>query len=318
MDIELPSGDVLPDPSASAEKTAVIASAKNATPRVTTGIDSIFIEACARSNEIAASTQALTLLFQAEKLAAVAGEEVYVNKHGRTLPTSSALWNRLKSLSESDVKRMIYEATIGRLNGREPGMFIAEAGDFAAITCWEPRFAPPQPMPSQPLPVLKTWNGRPVGDLAEKKPLFFDFNQQIEEAKVKHLYPLLWNNVLTKERNYLDNARSEHTRRVLELNKAGSNYDPRLLYWRLCLTSRNPAKQHVPGAVRAIIEPFVRQFIDDGVAGVWLEAGGVRARDVYGWFGFRTVGECSVGQDQQGEPVITWFMRCTPDSLRAS
>lgn len=315
MDPTLTTGDVLPSPALSTESVAIAGKANGRIPPVTTGMDATYIEACARSNETAASTQALTLLFQAEKLKPLVNEETYVNPQGRTLPTSRALWKRLADLPDRDIKRMIYESTVLRLSGREPGMFIAEAGEFAAITCWEPRFAPPCPMPNEPLPVLKTWNGRPVGELAEKKPLFFDFNQQIEKAKAKHLYPLLWKNASTMKRSYLDNARCEHTRRVLQMNEKGANYDPRLLYWRLCLTSRNPAKQPpVPGAVRQIIEPFVRRFIDDGVAAIWLEAGGKRARDVYSWFGFRAVGECSVGEDQQGEPVITWFMLRTPTS----
>ncbi|KAK2605569.1 hypothetical protein N8I77_008398 [Diaporthe amygdali] len=58
-------------------------------------------------------------------------------------------------------------------------------------------------------------------------------------------------------------------------------------FWVLSLMARDPQRTD-KGAVRAVIEPFVAQARRDGVP-LWLVAGNERARDVYGYFGFRVV-----------------------------
>lgn len=58
-------------------------------------------------------------------------------------------------------------------------------------------------------------------------------------------------------------------------------------FWVLSLMARDPERAD-KGAVRAVIEPFVAQAQKDG-APVWLVAGNPRAKDVYGYFGFRVV-----------------------------
>ncbi|KAI1372273.1 hypothetical protein F4677DRAFT_449588 [Hypoxylon crocopeplum] len=77
-------------------------------------------------------------------------------------------------------------------------------------------------------------------------------------------------------------------------------------YWKLSLMARDPAVPYVPGAVRAVLVPFMDRFTSDenegGAMPVWLEAGSERARDVYAHFGFRDVGEIEV------EGVKTWGM----------
>jgi len=46
---------------------------------------------------------------------------------------------------------------------------------------------------------------------------------------------------------------------------------------------------------------------------VWLEAGSARARDVYGYLGFRVVDEIVVGEDEDGNGIKTWCMAYTRD-----
>ncbi|KAK7705121.1 hypothetical protein SLS63_014188 [Diaporthe eres] len=58
-------------------------------------------------------------------------------------------------------------------------------------------------------------------------------------------------------------------------------------FWVLSLMARDPDRAD-KGAVRAVIEPFVARARRDGVP-LWLVAGNERARDVYGYFGFRVV-----------------------------
>ncbi|KAI3396163.1 hypothetical protein diail_426 [Diaporthe ilicicola] len=58
-------------------------------------------------------------------------------------------------------------------------------------------------------------------------------------------------------------------------------------FWVLSLMARDPERAD-KGAVRAVIEPFVAKAREDGVP-IWLVAGNERARDVYGYFGFRVV-----------------------------
>lgn len=58
-------------------------------------------------------------------------------------------------------------------------------------------------------------------------------------------------------------------------------------FWVLSLMARDPDRAD-KGAVRAVIEPFVAKARRDGVP-LWLVAGNERARDVYGYFGFRVV-----------------------------
>lgn len=58
-------------------------------------------------------------------------------------------------------------------------------------------------------------------------------------------------------------------------------------FWVLSLMARDPERAD-KGAVRAVIEPFVARARRDGVP-LWLVAGNERAKDVYGYFGFRVV-----------------------------
>ncbi|OTA79452.1 hypothetical protein M434DRAFT_402071 [Hypoxylon sp. CO27-5] len=77
-------------------------------------------------------------------------------------------------------------------------------------------------------------------------------------------------------------------------------------YWKLSLMARDPEVEYVPGAVRAVLVPFIERFTSDqnegGPVPVWLEAGSDRARTVYAHFGFREVGEIEVNG------IKTWGM----------
>jgi hypothetical protein len=91
-------------------------------------------------------------------------------------------------------------------------------------------------------------------------------------------------------------------------------------YWHLSMMVRDPDVQPpVKGAVRAVIEPFMRKAEEDGLP-IWIEAGSARARDVYGYLGFELLEEMRSGNGTHradGYPAVngedapgvpTWFM----------
>jgi hypothetical protein len=86
-------------------------------------------------------------------------------------------------------------------------------------------------------------------------------------------------------------------------------------YWHLSLMARNP-ERHTKGAVRAVIEPYLRKAVEDGVP-ILIEACSARARDIYSYFGFVIVEEFWIGKtkygsdgyEEEGGPGIpSWFM----------
>ncbi|KAI8960682.1 hypothetical protein F5Y11DRAFT_261607 [Daldinia sp. FL1419] len=127
------------------------------------------------------------------------------------------------------------------------------------------------------------WEPARVGDLPRtdvliamgSRPLFKNFADRSADLMREHLYPI--------------------AQRV----SAGR-------YWKLSLMARDPAVEYVPGAVRAVLVPFIERFTSDqnegGAMPVWLEAGNERARSIYAHFGFREVGEVVTGG------VKTWGM----------
>lgn len=309
---------------------------KYSPPPVTTSSSEEYIEACARSNEKASRLDPLTTLFQAEKLPPHPNESTFIDENGLSRPTYSALQNRLARVPQDKIETLVYESGIGRIRSKaHMGAFVAEAGNWAATTTWEPLFAPPPPTnfdlvsdfgsrnlgahavsahgnSSEPwLEVMQSLMLREqeLSDLYPQKPVFAEFITRIEIARRKHLYPLLWK---AQHANVPYENPEEHTKRALAM---GTKEQSHLLFWHLCLTSRNPAVQPpVPGAVRAIIEPFVKKWVDElGMPAVWLEAGSARARDVYSYLGFRVVDEIVVGEDGNGNGVKTWCMVYTKD-----
>ncbi|KAK5089335.1 hypothetical protein LTR70_007132 [Exophiala xenobiotica] len=301
---------------------------RNGLPPVTTSSSEEYLEACARSNKKASRYDPLTLLFQAEKLPPLWNEPTFTDEQGLSRPTYSALRNRLARSSK--VESLIYESSIRRIRYKARiGAFVAEAANWAATTTWEPVFAPPPPAHvendvesvgsntatpdgsnSEPwLAVMESLmsEGETVSDIYAQRPIFAEFLTRIEMARRKHLYPLLWK---SKHTDGHDRKFDEHTEKAFAMDGNGQKH---LLFWHLSVTSRNPAVQPpVPGAVRAVIEPFVKKWVDElGMPVVWLEAGSARARDVYSYFGFRVVEEIAVGEDEVGNTIKTWCMAYT-------
>ena len=282
-------------------------------PQVTDSSEDDYLQACARSNQKASLKEPLTRQFQAEKLPALPDEDTITDDLNQKYASSQSLLRRIAHLSDADFEQAIYEGSINRLRTRSQGAFVSEAGNYAAVTCWEPRFAPRPPKSWQEYTDLGSCVD-PAQNFPDR-PLFTYFLARIEQAKRKHLYPVLWKNAEYSSSDYLWRPSCPYTRRLLIYTAGDADRDPRLLYWKLCMTSRNPSVQPpVPGAVRAVIEPYVKRWIhEDGMPAIWLEAGGPRARDVYSWLGFRVVDEIAMGTDKDGEPIITWCMIYTKD-----
>jgi hypothetical protein len=79
-------------------------------------------------------------------------------------------------------------------------------------------------------------------------------------------------------------------------------------YWYLTLMARDPRRERVKGAVRAVLEVGIKWAEEEG-APIWLEAGNERARDVYAAFGFRPVGVTWCNEmGVEGEGICTWGM----------
>ncbi|KAK0105193.1 hypothetical protein ONS95_004412 [Cadophora gregata] len=74
--------------------------------------------------------------------------------------------------------------------------------------------------------------------------------------------------------------------------------------WQLTLMARDPLRTS-KGAVRAIIEPYVKRAEEERVP-IWCVAGNEHARDVYAYFGFKVVRIVYSGPDR----VQTWCMVC--------
>lgn len=65
-------------------------------------------------------------------------------------------------------------------------------------------------------------------------------------------------------------------------------------HYHLSFLVRNPEVPHVPGAVRAVVQPFLDEAVKEGVP-VWLEATYEHAVEVYEHFGFRTIEIVKIG-----------------------
>lgn len=65
-------------------------------------------------------------------------------------------------------------------------------------------------------------------------------------------------------------------------------------FYHLGFLVRNPDQEKVPGAISALVKPWLARAEQEGVP-VWLEATYPHARDIYLHFGFRVVETVSVG-----------------------
>ncbi|KAL7624175.1 hypothetical protein AAE478_005732 [Parahypoxylon ruwenzoriense] len=252
--IESASASIPGSPAISLETAKQEPSKPSDLPPVTTGTSEYYIQGLARAISRASASDPLTVLFETENLPFA--------------PSQSAA-----DLDPAAMQRIVHAAALGRLAAKIPhGAFVAEAGGFAAVACWEPTHVDAAPRTSS----------IDYGALAERRPAFAEFLARFRELKDQYLRP------------------------VAERSSAGR-------YWHLCLMGRDPGVPYVPGAVRAVLVPFMRRWTsaggdrEGGVTPVWLEAGNERARDVYTHFGFREVGEVEI----QG--VKTWGMIYTGD-----
>lgn len=78
-------------------------------------------------------------------------------------------------------------------------------------------------------------------------------------------------------------------------------------YWHLGLLARDPRKPVVPGAVRAVLEPFINQAAAERKP-IWLVTTSEHARDIYLHFGWQVVRVVTV------EGHVQWCMMMYPPS----
>lgn len=128
-----------------------------ALPPVTTGTSERYIQGLASAVSRASATDPLTVAFQTEKLP----------------PGQTAA-----DLDLPAMQRIVYESATTRLDVKlAAGAFIAEAGGFAAVACWEPgRIGHPH---------------RTDGKTLADRPLFAEFLTKVSETMREHLYPII-------------------------------------------------------------------------------------------------------------------------------
>lgn len=166
----------------------------------------------------------------------------------------------LLELTEQGVSDKLYARALQRLRlalGKHPRTFIVEAADFSAVACWE-ACRVEDGMTEQQIHdmIAHPKDGSPL------RPHFADFVRKIEAVRSTQLYPLCRQN-----------------------DPAEDKPD----FWHLTMMARDPTVPYVQGAVRAIMAPFLEQFLHEDKVPVWLEAGSSRVREIYRHFGFRDV-----------------------------
>lgn len=209
-------------------------------PRVTTSQSPEYCHKLADITSRASLTDPLNIIFQQEKT-------------GKATPVTPGL---------------LYQASKRRIETKiSAGASVVEAGDFAAVACWEAPLANPP-----------SFTDAELEEIACERPVFAAFVRDIQAARIECL----------------------------------GAHQP---YWTLSLMARDPERKD-KGAVRAVIEPYVRQAKEQRVP-LWLVAGNPRARDVYAYFGFRVVQaiwsyptQREDGDEDGRGGVPTWCMVC--------
>ncbi|KAI1457840.1 hypothetical protein F4805DRAFT_426547 [Annulohypoxylon moriforme] len=124
-------------------------------PPVTTGTSEHYIHSTAHAVSRAAATDPLTVLFQREKLP----------------PAQSTA-----DLSLATIQKLIFDASLTRLHTKlAGGGFVAEAGDFAAVACWQPG---------------KVGETSVLANVVPERSVFGAFAQGWAQLMRAHLYPL--------------------------------------------------------------------------------------------------------------------------------
>lgn len=75
-------------------------------------------------------------------------------------------------------------------------------------------------------------------------------------------------------------------------------------FWHLGFLARDPEKEKVPGAISAVVVPFLQRAREERVP-AWLEATTMYGVRLYEFFGFRLVETVTVGKGVYGEDG--WF-----------
>lgn len=210
-------------------------------PPVTTGTSEKYIRGLAQASSRASASDPLNILFESEKL---------------PQPLRQG-----ESLSKETIQQMLYETAVKRLTAKiANGAFIAEAGNFAAVACWEPESIHEEPRKDVSIEHVRASGSRPI---------FAEFLEKSDAVKQTHLRPL------------------------------AENMSPDGRFWHLSMMARDPSVPYVKGAVRAVLVPFVQRFTspdaDGGPVPVWLEAGSERSRAVYAHLGFSEAGSWEAG-----------------------
>lgn len=164
---------------------------------------------------------------------------------------------------------------------QEHGAVMVEAGDFSAVAVWEPPTFAGVPFPE------KMRNGRPIRE---------EWANACKAAKEKYLGT-------TVEVVTADDGSQTRTTKIKP-------------FYHLWILGRDPDAPVVPGAVSAVVKPFLARAKEEALP-VWLEATTKHAAAIYEHYGFVIVEELTVGQgrrDQDGWPkmdgpgVTAWAM----------
>ncbi|KAH7020902.1 uncharacterized protein B0I36DRAFT_26618 [Microdochium trichocladiopsis] len=236
----LPTTASTPAPQAGNEKPPAVL------PPVTRGSSDEYLQRAALATARASLSYDFTILMEKEKIS-----------HATSVPIHSV------ELDDEAVIESTRAAALGRLRNKVTwGSFVVEAGDFAAISCWEPRD-------------INSEDYTGIHEVAEAmrptRPLFAGFQDDIGKLQEKLLEP-----VVRKMRPH----------------------DGK--FWQMSLVARDPTREYLPGAVRAVIAPLMDEVCSaqtpGGAAPIWLVAGGQKARDMYEHFGFQEVGRIDVAE----------------------
>ena len=207
-------------------------------PPVTTGTSEEYIRGLAQASSRACASDPLNILFESEKLS-------------QPLPPGESL--------HKTIQQMLYETAVDRLTAKiANGAFIVEAGNFAAVACWEPESIHEEP-----------WKDVSIEQVRGHRPIFAEFLEKSDAVKQAHLRPLA--------EKMSPDGRFWHLSMMAR--------DPSVPY----------VKGAVRAVLVPFVQRFTSPDADGGPAPVWLEAGSERSRAVDAHLGFSEVGAWEAG-----------------------
>ena len=164
------------------------------------------------------------------------------------------------------------------------GAILVQAGTDSALALWEP----------------PTFTGTPfINSRAQPGPILSEWRTAVRRTKATYL-------ALPNQQHLIDERRWDEVK-----------LKP---FWHLSFLARNPSTSHagplhephvhatpaVPGAISAVIVPFLQRAREEGVQ-AWLEATEPHAVAIYEHFGFRVCERVVVGRgmcDGRGWPCV--------------